>query len=74
MNALSTKEGTRIAIALSHIQSAKIRRRIAELLEAIIKEERDQARLHGSGYGGGGNSEAASVGRPRSTPRGLQRC
>ena len=41
MNALSTKEGTRIAIALSHIQSAKIRRRIAELLEAIIKEERD---------------------------------
>jgi len=37
--ALSTKEGTRIAIALAGIQSPKMRRRIADLLEGIIKEE-----------------------------------
>ena len=42
---LSTKEGTRIAIALSRIQIAKMRRRIADLLEAIMKEEREQARV-----------------------------
>ncbi|HMK70851.1 MAG TPA: helix-turn-helix transcriptional regulator [Xanthobacteraceae bacterium] len=42
--ALSTKEGTRIAVALSRIHSAKMRRRIADLLEAIMKEEREQAR------------------------------
>jgi len=42
--ALSTKEGTRIAVALSRIQSAKMRRRIADLLEAIMKEEHEQAR------------------------------
>ena len=42
--ALSTKEGTRIAVALSRIQSPKMRRRIADLLEAIMKEERGQAR------------------------------
>ncbi len=35
--ALSTKEGTRIAVALSRIQSASMRRCIADLLEAIIK-------------------------------------
>jgi len=42
--ALSTKEGTRIAVALSRIQSPKMRRRIADLLEAIMKEERGPAR------------------------------
>jgi len=42
--ALSTKEGTRIAVALSRIHSPKMRRRIAELLEAITKEERGHAR------------------------------
>ena len=42
--ALSTKEGTRIAVALSRIKSPKMRRRIADLLEAIMKEEREQGR------------------------------
>ncbi len=42
--ALSTKEGTRIAVALSRIHSTEMRRRVAALLEAIIKEERGEAR------------------------------
>jgi transcriptional regulator with XRE-family HTH domain len=42
--ALSTKEGTRIAVALSRIHSPKMRRRIADLLEAMTKEERGHAR------------------------------
>jgi transcriptional regulator with XRE-family HTH domain len=42
--ALSTKEGVRIAVALSRIQSPEMRRRIADLLEAIIKDESKEAR------------------------------
>ena len=37
--ALSTKEGVRIAIALSRIRDPKTRRSIAELLEAMIRNE-----------------------------------
>lgn len=42
--ALSTEEGVRIALALAHIQDAEMRRRIANLLEAIIADESKQIR------------------------------
>jgi transcriptional regulator with XRE-family HTH domain len=38
-DALSTKEGVRIAVALSRIRDLETRRRIANLLEAIIEDE-----------------------------------
>ena len=37
--ALSTAEGVRIALALSRIHDAEMRRRVAKLLEAIIETE-----------------------------------
>jgi hypothetical protein len=37
--ALSTKEGVRIAIALSRIDSVELRRRVANLLEQVIDDE-----------------------------------
>jgi transcriptional regulator with XRE-family HTH domain len=41
--ALKTKEGVRVAAALSHIQNMGIRRHIADLLEAIIAAEREES-------------------------------
>lgn len=41
--ALATKEGMRIALALSHIQNTGLRRRIADLLEAMITEEIEES-------------------------------
>ncbi len=38
-DALSTEEGVRIALALSRIQNSQMRRRIADLLEAMIASE-----------------------------------
>jgi transcriptional regulator with XRE-family HTH domain len=46
-SALSTKEGVRIAIALSRIHSPELRRRVADLLEQMMdggKQEGDSAR------------------------------
>lgn len=37
--ALSTSEGVRIALALSRIHDAEMRRRVAKLLEALIESE-----------------------------------
>jgi len=42
--ALSTSEGVRIALALSRIRNRELRRRIANLLEAIIEDESKGAR------------------------------
>jgi transcriptional regulator with XRE-family HTH domain len=42
--ALGTREGVRIAAALSRIQSPQMRRRIADLLEAIIEDESKEPR------------------------------
>ena len=42
--ALSTKEGMRIAVALSRISNAALRRRIADMLEAIVQDESKEAR------------------------------
>jgi hypothetical protein len=39
--ALATKEGMRIALALSRIRSQAVRRRIADLLEAMITENEE---------------------------------
>lgn len=39
-DALSTKEGIRIALALTRIENETTRRRIADLLEAMIEEQR----------------------------------
>jgi len=36
---LSTAEGVRIAVALSRIHDAEMRRRVAKLLEALIETE-----------------------------------
>jgi transcriptional regulator with XRE-family HTH domain len=41
--ALATKEGMRIALALSRIRNQVVRRRIADLLEALITEESEEA-------------------------------
>lgn len=41
--ALSTREGVRIAVALSRISNPATRRRIAELLEAMIVDEKTEA-------------------------------
>ena len=37
--ALSTKEGMRIALALSRIRDPELRRRVADVLEAIVRDE-----------------------------------
>jgi len=42
--ALSTKEGVRIAQALARIGDATLRRRIAELLEAVIESQKERIR------------------------------
>jgi transcriptional regulator with XRE-family HTH domain len=42
--ALATKEGVRIAIALSRIQNPEMRRRIADLLEAVMASESHEAK------------------------------
>ena len=42
--ALSTREGVRIAIALSRIRNPVTRRRIADLLEAMIADEKTEVR------------------------------
>jgi transcriptional regulator with XRE-family HTH domain len=42
--ALSTKEGVRIAIALSRITNPALRRRIADVLEAIVHDESEEVR------------------------------
>jgi transcriptional regulator with XRE-family HTH domain len=42
--ALSTKEGVRIAIALSRISNPALRRRIADVLEAIVQDESEEVR------------------------------
>lgn len=42
--ALSTREGVRIAVALSRIRNQATRQRIADLLEAMIVEESTEAR------------------------------
>ena len=42
--ALSTKEGVRIAVALSRIRNPEMRRRVANLLEAIVDDESKEAR------------------------------
>jgi transcriptional regulator with XRE-family HTH domain len=39
---LKTKEGTRVAAALSRINSVSLRRQIAELLEAIIARDNEE--------------------------------
>jgi hypothetical protein len=41
--ALSTKEGIRIAAALSRIESVEFRRRMANLLEQMIDDEEQEA-------------------------------
>jgi transcriptional regulator with XRE-family HTH domain len=43
--ALNTKEGVRVAAALSRIRRAPIRRHVADLLEAILDAEADEFRL-----------------------------
>jgi transcriptional regulator with XRE-family HTH domain len=43
-DALSTEEGVRIALALSRIQNSQMRRRIADLLEAMIANESEDVR------------------------------
>jgi transcriptional regulator with XRE-family HTH domain len=43
-DALSTEEGVRIALALSRIQNSQRRRRIADLLEAMIANESEDVR------------------------------
>lgn len=43
-DALSTKEGIRIAVALARIQDQAMRRRIADLLEAIITDRSEEVR------------------------------
>ena len=43
-DALSTEEGVRIALALSRIQNSQMRRRIADLLEAMIANEGEDVR------------------------------
>jgi transcriptional regulator with XRE-family HTH domain len=45
--ALSTKEGVRIAIALSRIKNPILRRRIADVLEAIVQEDSEEVRSLG---------------------------
>jgi len=40
--ALKTKEGVRVAAALSRIRTASIRRHVADLLEAILAAETDE--------------------------------
>lgn len=42
--ALSTKEGVRIAGALARISNPELRRRIADVLEAIVADESEQVR------------------------------
>jgi transcriptional regulator with XRE-family HTH domain len=42
-NALSTKEGVRIAVALSRIRSPELRRRVADLLEQMVDDGRQEA-------------------------------
>jgi transcriptional regulator with XRE-family HTH domain len=44
LEALSTKEGVRIAVALSRIRNPEMRRRVANLLEAIVEDESKEAR------------------------------
>jgi hypothetical protein len=41
---LSTREGIRIAVALSRIRNPEIRRRVANLLEAIVEDESKEVR------------------------------
>jgi hypothetical protein len=43
-DALSTEEGVRIALALSRIHNSQMRRRIADLLEAMIANESEDVR------------------------------
>jgi len=43
--ALSTKEGLRIAVSLARISDMQLRRRIADLLEAIIANETEGSRI-----------------------------
>jgi DNA-binding XRE family transcriptional regulator len=43
--ALKTKEGVRVAAALSRIQNANVRRHVADLLEAIIAGQGEEGRL-----------------------------
>lgn len=42
-SALSTKEGVRIALALSRIHSPELRRRVASLLEQMIDDDKQEA-------------------------------
>jgi transcriptional regulator with XRE-family HTH domain len=42
--ALSTREGVRIAIALARLRNPQVRRHVANLLEAIIAGENEDAR------------------------------
>ena len=42
--ALSTREGVRIAIALARLRNPQVRRHVANLLEAIIASENADAR------------------------------
>jgi transcriptional regulator with XRE-family HTH domain len=44
IEALSTREGIRIAVALSRICNPEIRRRVANLLEAIVEDESKEVR------------------------------
>jgi transcriptional regulator with XRE-family HTH domain len=47
--ALSTTEGVRIALALSRIHNRDIRRRVANLLEAIVEGENKEVRSRSRG-------------------------